>query len=90
MDCNCGGSDKARQYKQDGTYNITDVVKDVMGGTVKHASHELQRQRLDLCNACEHMLRGMIHICKKCGCIIAVKVRFSQSACPISKWGPKD
>jgi hypothetical protein len=47
------------------------------------ASEELRTQRTNICDSCEHKTGPM---CSKCFCIIAVKVSYSGSSCPIEKW----
>lgn len=45
-----------------------------------------QERRLEICGDCEYN-KGF---CKKCGCIIRLKVKVKQTKCPINKWGPYD
>lgn len=50
---------------------------------------ELSKQRLSICNACEHkdelkMIKA--DICNKCGCPLIAKTRSPESKCPINKW----
>jgi hypothetical protein len=47
------------------------------------APEELRTQRTNICDSCEHKAGPM---CSKCFCIIAVKVSYSGSSCPIEKW----
>ena len=42
-----------------------------------------EKHRLDICNKCEHFF---IEICKKCGCIMPLKVKLKESSCPLNKW----
>lgn len=46
-------------------------------------SAEAQRARLEICEPCEHF-NGTT--CAKCGCIMALKVKFSEMECPIGNW----
>jgi hypothetical protein len=44
--------------------------------------------RLGFCKKpCEHNVNG---VCRKCGCIIQAKVRFTSSQCPIGLWKQED
>jgi hypothetical protein len=37
------------------------------------------------CHNCEFYTR-FTKQCKKCGCLVALKISFSESSCPINKW----
>lgn len=45
---------------------------------------EAQR-RLDICKACPELL-PITHQCKKCGCLMNLKVKLAGAACPLGKW----
>lgn len=40
-------------------------------------------KRKQICNLCEYNGEWF---CKKCGCILPVKIKIKQSQCPINKW----
>lgn len=42
------------------------------------------KNRLDICNNCEHFLRT--YQCSKCGCFMPVKVKLANAECPVGKW----
>lgn len=42
------------------------------------------KERLDICKTCPYFLKQMV--CKKCGCIMAVKSRIKYFDCPLNKW----
>lgn len=42
-------------------------------------------QREVICNNCEFMV-PVGFICRKCGCLLALKVILMQARCPIGKW----
>lgn len=42
------------------------------------------QERWDLCQECEFLLASSN--CKKCGCFMKLKIRVSNSKCPIGKW----
>lgn len=48
------------------------------------ARADIQVQRLAICEACEYK---KFAICRKCGCVVAFKVKLQRSKCPIGKWG---
>lgn len=51
------------------------------------ASNELQKERLNVCNTCEHNEETFkVNVCKKCGCIVRTKVAFKRAKCPIGNW----
>ena len=41
--------------------------------------------RLDICKACPELIKAT-HQCKKCGCIMNLKVKLAAAACPLGKW----
>lgn len=47
------------------------------------SSKETIEKRGAICSACEHKKVGT---CMQCGCIIASKIRFSSSQCPLGLW----
>jgi len=58
---------------------------DAIQKLTKKADEEVQKERLDICMACEHLYTKM-NICKKCGCYVPSKVKRINSFCPIKKW----
>jgi hypothetical protein len=44
---------------------------------------EYWEKRKKICDTCEHNGEWF---CKKCGCILLVKVKIKNSECPIGKW----
>ena len=44
---------------------------------------KIMEERTKICDACENSFLG---ICKKCGCVIALKIRLPNTECPIGKW----
>ena len=47
-------------------------------------SQEEAQKRYDICKKCEYFL--ITTQCSKCLCFMKVKVKISQSKCPIDKW----
>lgn len=48
------------------------------------ANKELQEQRYEICKGCEAFT--MLKTCRKCGCIMPLKVKIASAACPLEKW----
>jgi hypothetical protein len=57
---------------------------------IEHVSN----QRMDICNACEHVstkhntIRPDVH-CIECGCTLAAKTKCLTCECPLKKWLPE-
>ena len=43
-------------------------------------------RRIKVCRECEHY---KMFVCTQCGCIMPIKTRIKQAACPINKWSPE-
>lgn len=52
---------------------------------IKVASAEVKKQRIEICNTCEHLFR-LTRTCKKCGCFVEAKTKIESQHCPINKW----
>ena len=48
-------------------------------------SEEIQKQRLDICNTCEHKIQ-ITNICGKCLCYLPWKVELAPVSCPDNRW----
>lgn len=46
---------------------------------------KMAKERLDLCHECEFYLK-IPKLCKKCYCVMPVKVQLANMKCPIGKW----
>lgn len=44
----------------------------------------LYQKRIRICGKCPYKTK--VGICSKCGCVLAIKARFSVFACPIGNW----
>lgn len=51
------------------------------------ATDEEAKQRLNICNDCEHFDEGL---CSQCGCWMLLKTKLAAMTCPLPepKWGP--
>ena len=66
-------------------YNIIDVVRDTINGTVEYAEKETMKDRLRLCFECERLIE-LTNQCKECGCFVKLKVKYKETSCPLGKW----
>ena len=46
-----------------------------------------KEERLNICKTCDQY--NSFGMCKMCGCIMVVTVRFPHYKCPLNKWGKK-
>lgn len=58
---------------------------DLLKSDSSKAIDSVAQSRLDLCKACTHYIKST-HQCKKCGCIMNLKVKLADAECPIGKW----
>jgi hypothetical protein len=63
---------------------VKSAAKHVASG-MGQVSEEEQKNRLDICNACEFAVQEKSR-CGKCGCFLQTKTKWSTSTCPIGKW----
>jgi hypothetical protein len=45
----------------------------------------IQNERTMICNQCDEFM-AMTNMCRKCGCLIRLKVKFQAAKCPLGKW----
>ena len=71
-----------QQYKKNlGNTRPWDLLKTDMARTTDAAAEA----RLNICKACPELIKAT-HQCKKCGCIMNLKVKLAGAECPIGKW----
>lgn len=58
---------------------------DLLRTDAKLATDEVAADRLSICNACPELIK-LTHQCKKCGCIMNLKVKLAEAECPLGKW----
>lgn len=46
---------------------------------------DIQKNRLDICMSCPELI-SITNQCKKCGCIMPLKVKLKEAVCPLGKW----
>lgn len=65
------------------SYNILDVVRDIVSGELKFVPPETVSSRRTICHQCEIATLG---VCTECGCLIETKIRLVKSDCPLGLW----
>jgi len=58
---------------------------DIINPQAEKVDKEVAEKRLDICLACPEFFKAT-HQCKKCGCIMNLKVKLKDAQCPIGKW----
>lgn len=66
--------------------NVNEPVRftDLFRPSEERASRTARRDRLALCEQCEHFLATKQ--CGKCGCFMPLKVTLARAECPIGLW----
>jgi hypothetical protein len=49
------------------------------------ATDEVAASRLSICRECPELI-GLTNQCKKCGCVMNLKVKLAKAWCPLHKW----
>lgn len=71
-----------QQYKKNlGTTRPWDLLRT----NVPRATDAVAEARLNICKACPELIKAT-HQCKKCGCIMNLKVKLAGAVCPLEKW----
>lgn len=47
---------------------------------------EVAQSRFDICKQCDRLI-PVVSMCKECGCAMKIKVKMTNSVCPLGKWG---
>jgi len=58
---------------------------DALNPKTKKASKELSENRYNICLVCPELI-NLTKQCKQCGCIMSVKTKIQNAACPLKKW----
>lgn len=66
-------------------YGITDLIGDVVAGTLEYAPDDAVATRRALCDGCQFQVMG---VCTVCGCIVATKTALAETECPLGYWLP--
>ena len=51
---------------------------------MKEQINKLSKERMDICKQCPQL--SDLKICKKCKCVMPLKVKLVQAKCPLGKW----
>lgn len=46
---------------------------------------EVAQARYNICKTCD-VFNTAIKLCKECGCVMPIKVKFAAADCPLGKW----
>jgi hypothetical protein len=66
-------------------YGVMDAVRDLITGELKLADDDTIIARTQICDGCE-VQNKPVKICTACGCFLPMKVRLTQSRCPMELW----
>lgn len=58
---------------------------DLLNTNLPRVTDTEAHRRLNICKACPEMI-PITHQCKKCGCLMNLKVKLAGAECPIGKW----
>ena len=58
---------------------------DVLNPKTEWLSDDDTSKRLDICRSCE-FFNNLTKQCKHCGCMMPIKAKMKESACPVGKW----
>jgi len=74
---------------------VPPTIQAALNGAVSIAKNKLgigvansitKSKRLDICNQCDQLNKGIVDQCKLCGCVIREKVARQDETCPSGKW----
>jgi hypothetical protein len=60
---------------------------DLLKTSEPRATDEIASERLSICKECPELLK-ITSQCKKCGCLMNLKVKLANAYCPLHKWMP--
>ena len=71
-----------------GGFLVVKHIFKIIGSEQVIANVHTQKERLNICNQCDHVrLKKTMYIrCTKCGCFLKPKTRLLNQKCPIDKW----
>jgi hypothetical protein len=58
---------------------------DLLNPEIGRVSEEVQKQRMDICQACP-LLHKITKMCAECGCFMHAKTKLPNAFCPKGKW----
>ncbi len=58
---------------------------DLLNPNKARSNEDISAYRMSICNQCPELI-DLTKQCKKCGCIMLLKVKLENAKCPIGKW----
>lgn len=58
---------------------------DLLDKNVPRTTDDIATKRYAICKACPELIK-LTNQCKKCGCLMNLKVKLAPAECPIGKW----
>lgn len=58
---------------------------DFLNPNTEYVEKHIKDARLEQCYTCEFYMK-VPGLCKKCGCVMALKTALKHASCPIGKW----
>ena len=76
------------------TPTLTTMAKTFATESVKHAASGFKNRPPEeierigaICMSCEHIFHDEVGMrCRKCGCIMSIKIKWATTRCPVGKW----
>jgi hypothetical protein len=66
------------------SYNVLNVIKDLIHGELEFADTETAVNRITICNTCEVL--NTLRQCTACSCFVDAKTKLNKSECPLGFW----
>jgi hypothetical protein len=67
------------------SYDLKDVVKDILKGDLKISPDELKQKRYAICLTCPKF-NSTTKTCTLCGCFMPAKTALLNADCPAGHW----
>ena len=58
---------------------------DLLNPATEHVDEETRVKRMSICQECPELIQ-LTKQCKKCGCLMHLKTKLPNAACPLGKW----
>lgn len=69
------------------SFSVLEIIKDEIFGQADYVSEETFISRNETCYNCDKQIKGpgkYGKVCSLCGCLTAIKSRYTRSSCPDS------
>lgn len=57
----------------------------LLSSEVEKVDEEIATKRYSICQSCPELIKTTKQ-CKKCGCLMTLKVKLGNAECPLGKW----